>query len=104
MTLKFQDLGDEDLSLMVYNDASFGGSQGAHNKFLVSTSNGVVSPKCWNSKRVRTVRNIITAEILAMADSIDKCVYLASLYTEILIGQTKQILLPLICVTDCRSL
>ena len=109
VSLKFQHLGEEKLSL-VFSDSSLGnlsdgGTQGGYFIALVGKG-GRFSPLCWTSKRVRrVVRSSLAGETLAMADAIDAGIFLSTLYTELTSGRTDNTLvLPLVCVTDCKSL
>ena len=108
LTLKFQPLKGE-MSLVVFTDASFGNlpngaTQGGYLVLLVGDG-GQFSPICWNSKKVRrVVRSTLAGETLAMAEGIDVGVYLAAMYTELNSGVPKPESLPLICITDNRSL
>ena len=47
---------------------------------------------------------IFAAETLSMADAIDVAIFIRTLYAEINTGKVNSKLLPLICVTDCKSL
>lgn len=108
-TLRFQHLGEAPLSLVVFSDASLGnlpdgGSQGGYLILLVGEQ-GKFSPICWNSKRIRrVVRSTLAAETLALADGIDTALYVSALYTELTSGAPDVQKLPLVCVTDCKSL
>ena len=107
--LKFQHLGDSDLSLVVYSDASLGnlvdgGTQGGHVILLVGQG-GRCSPIHWSSKRIRrVVRSTLAGETLAMADGIDDGIFFATLYAELTVGKPDPKVLPICCVTDCKAL
>lgn len=107
--LNFLYVGDSDLQLVVFSDASFanlkdGGSQGGHFIALMGQS-GRFSPICWKSKRIRrVVRSTLAAETLSLADGIDSCVFLATLYAEITRGVPSPDVLPIVCFVDNRSL
>lgn len=110
VTLKFQNLGNEDfLRLVVFSDASMGnlpdgGTQGGHLIVLMG-EDGRFSPICWQSKRIRrVVRSTLAGETLALADGIDNAIFLSSLYSELSTGTIKQHTLPVMCVTDNYSL
>ena len=110
VVLKFQSLGeDENLQLLVFSDSSHGnlydgGTQGGH-FIALSGINGLFSPLTWQSKRIRRiVRSTLAAETLAMTDAVDNAVFLASLYTELYFGNATPKQLPIICITDCKSL
>ena len=60
---------------------------------------------CWKSKRIRkVVRSTLAAETLAMAYWIDLGVFLATLFCELAYGVADPQLLPIMCITDCKSL
>ena len=110
VTLKFQNLGDDDsLKLVVFSDASMGnlpdgGTQGGHLIVLMGKE-GIFSPVCWQSKmNRRVVRSTLAGETLALADGIDHAIFLSSLYSELTTGKVTQGILPVICVTDNYSL
>ena len=109
MSLKYQYLGDNELSLMVFSDASLGnlkdgGSQGGYLILLVG-DDGMFSPIWWSSRKIkRVVRSTLAAETLSMADAIDVAIFIRTLYAEINTGKVDSKLLPLVCVTDCKSL
>jgi len=108
LTLKFQPLKGE-VSLVIFTDASFGnlpdgGTQGGYLVLLVGEG-GKFSPICWNSKRVRrVVRSTLAGETLAMSEGVDVGIYLAAMYTELNCGAPKSENVPLVCITDNRSL
>ena len=92
VTLKFQNLGDDDsLKLVVFSDASMGnlpdgGTQGGHLIVLMGKE-GIFSPVCWQSKRIRrVVQSTLAGETLALADGIDHAIFLSSLYSELTTG------------------
>ena len=109
MTLRFQPLGDKNLSLLIYSDASLGnlvdgGTQGGYVILLVG-EDGKFSPISWSSKKIRrVVRSTLAGETLACADAVDEGMFLSSLYAELTTGTADPKLLPLVCVTDCKSL
>lgn len=109
VSLKFQHLGNSELSLTVFSDASMGnltdgGTQGGYLSLLTGEK-GKFSPIAWNSKRVRrVVRSTLAGETLAMAEAIDTAVYLSMLLSELWTGVPDPCLIPLTCVTDCKSL
>ena len=92
VTLKFQYLGkDGSLKLVVFSDSSMGnlpdgGTQGGHLILLMGES-GRFSPICWQSKRIRrVVRSTLAGETLALADGIDNAIFLATLFSELTVG------------------
>lgn len=93
----------------MYADSSLGNvggssTQGGYLIFLVGL-NQHFSPICWSSRKVRrVVRSTIAGETLAMVDAIDTAIYLANLFTEIQYGKADPKLVPIVCITDCRSL
>lgn len=96
VSLNFQYLGrDSVLKMIVFSDASFGklsdgGTQGGHFITLMG-ENGKFSPLSWQSKRVkRVVRSTLAGETLAMSDSIDNAIFLATLFSELTTGGNKQ--------------
>ena len=107
--LKLHNLGSGQLSLLVYTDASLGnlpggGTQGGYIIFLANEK-GKVIPICWNSKKIRrVVRSTLAGETLAMAEGIDVAIFVSTLFTELTKGTPAPDGLPLICVTDCKSL
>lgn len=110
VTLKFQHLGkDSALQLVVFSDSSMGnlpdgGTQGGHLIMLMG-EDGRFSPICWQSKRIRrVVRSTLAGETLALADGIDNAIFLATLYSELTVGDCKHRGLPIICITDNHSL
>ena len=50
------------------------------------------------------VRNTLAGETLAMADGTDVAFYISTLFSELTSGKPDSNLLPLVCVTDCKSL
>ena len=76
------------LKLLVFCDASYanlnnGGSQGGYIIFI-SGSNGKIAPACWSSRRLRRVcRSTLSAETLAMIESIDASVWIYNILYEI---------------------
>ena len=108
VVLRFQPLKGK-LTLVLYADASFanlpdGGTQGGYLVLLVDES-GHFSPICWNSRKVRrVVRSTLAGETLAMADGIDVSIFIAALYTELNTGTPQPEIMPIVCVTDNRSL
>ena len=110
MTLKYQFLGDNNnLRLMVFSDAALGnlpdgGSQGGYLILLVGDS-GKFSPIWWNSKKIRrVVRSTLAAETISMSEAVDMSVFLATLFAELTIGRPQSNIIPIVCVTDCKSL
>jgi hypothetical protein len=105
VTLKFQNLGASQLQLVVFSDASLGnlpdgGTQGGHFIVLMG-QDGLFSPLCWQSKRIRrVVRSTLAGETLALADGIDNAIFLSTLYKELMLEE----LLPIRCVVDNHSL
>ena len=87
VTLKFPRLKDP-LHLQTFCDASYanlsnGGSQGGMFVFLADKE-GQVAPLSCTSKRLRRVcRSTISAETMAMLDSIDTCIWLRHIIEEI---------------------
>ena len=75
--------------LLAYSDASYanlpdGSSQGGYIVFLADNQ-GNISPITWASRKLRRVcRSTITAETMAMLDTIDLCVWLFSMFKEVL--------------------
>jgi hypothetical protein len=106
--LKFQHVGN-DVQLIVFSDASLGnlpdgGTQGGHFIILLG-DNGLFSPICWQSKRIRrVVRSTLAGETLALSDGIDNCIFLGNLYSELTTGQIQHGLIPITCVIDNYSL
>ena len=109
MSLKFQNLG-KNSDLVVFSDASLGnlpngGSQGGYLILLVNNNSGEFSPIWWNSKKIRrVVRSTLAAETLAMTEGIDMAIFIATLFAEITYGKAKPQVMPITCVTDCKSL
>ncbi|CAB3976891.1 Hypothetical predicted protein [Paramuricea clavata] len=106
VSLKFQNLGFKDLHLLVYSDASHGNaeedhSQGGQIVFLVE-GEGKCIPICWTSKRIRR-RSTLAAETLSMVDGIDLGIFLATLFCDLYYGVADSTLLPIKCITDCKS-
>ena len=87
-TLHYSDLQSPSY-LLAYSDASYanlpdGGSQGGYIVFLADKL-GQLSPITWTSKKLRRVcRSTITAETMAVLDTIDTCAWLASMFREVL--------------------
>ena len=109
VTLKFQNLGDDDsLKLVVFSEASMGnlpdsGTQGGH--LIVLMGKEGFSHVCWQLKRIRRVIwSTLAGETLALADGIDHAIFLSSLYSELTTGNLTQGILPVICVTGNYSL
>lgn len=108
LTLKFQPVS-EPLQLTVFSDASFGnlpdgGTQGGY-LILLANESGQFSPICWGSRKLRRiVRSTLAGETLALSDAIDVGVYLSHLYAEITGGIADSTHLPLVCVSDNKSL
>ena len=94
---------------MVYTDASLGnlddgGTQGGYIIFLANEEGDIV-PICWSSKKVhRVVRSTLAGETLAMAEGIDEAIFIATLFMEITTGNATTDGLPIVCMTDCKSL
>ena len=110
VTLKFLHLGkDGSLKLVVFSDSSMGnlpdgGTQGGH-LILLMGENGRFSPICWQSKRIRrVVRSTLAGETLALADGIDNAIFLATLFSELTVGDCKHRGLPIVCVTENHPL
>ena len=89
-------------------DASFGnlpdgGTQGGYIIFLANEKGKVIP--IWNSKKIRrVVRSTLAGETLAMAEGIDMAIFVSTLLTELTRGTPATDGLPLICMTDCKSL
>ena len=94
--------------IVVYTDASLGnlpdgGSQGAYLIFLVG-ENGKSNLVSWQSKRLKRVaRSSLTAETIGMSDAIDAAIYIASLYSDLMFGNSSKVL-PIEILTDNKSL
>lgn len=107
--LKFQNLGQRDLHLLICSDASLGttadnGSQGGHLVVLLGEDERCI-PICWKSNRIRRfMRSTLAGETLAMADGIDLGIFLAILFCDLAYGVADPQLLPIKCVADCKSL
>nr|XP_020481208.1 uncharacterized protein LOC109975033 [Monopterus albus] len=109
VTLNFQHLGkDIALKMIVFSDTSFGnlsegGTQGGH-LILLMGKNWKFSPLTWQSKRVkRIVRSRFAGETLALSDGMDNAVFPATLFSELITGDTEHAP-PIICITDNHSL
>ena len=95
--------------MVVFSDSSLGnlpdgGTQGGH-LVMIMGKDGCFCPLTWQSKRIRrVVRSTLAGETLAMADAIDSGIFLATLFKEITKGYAKPEKLPIICLTDNRSL
>lgn len=76
--------------MVVFSDASFGnlqdgGTQGGHLIVLMG-ENGKFSPLSWQSKRVkRIVRSTLAGETLALSDGIDNALFMATLFSELML-------------------
>lgn len=110
LSLKFQQLGpSECLQFVVFSDASLGnladgGSQGGYLVLLVGES-GRFSPIWWNSRKIRrVVRSTLAAETLSLSEGVDMAIFIATLFSELMCGGTNKLNVPLVCVTDCKSL
>ena len=108
--LKYQHLGsDSELKLVTYSDASFGnlpdgGTQGGSLVMLMGENNKF-SLLFWQSKRIRRiVKSTLAGETLAMTDSIDNAVFVATLFAELYTGKADPRKLYITCVTDNHSL
>jgi hypothetical protein len=108
VALKFQHVGEGKLFLVVFSDASLanlpdGSTQGGQ-IILLMGEDGRFSPLTWSSRRIRrVVRSTLSGETIAMADGIDTGVFLATLIGELTIGRPEPKCIPLICVTDSKS-
>ena len=104
--LHFPCLNPDNVSLMVYSDASFnnlpkGGSQGAHIVFLKDDTNRCC-PIAWSSSKVkRVVRSTLAAETLALADGYSTGEYLQKLLGNIFPSVNKK---KITAITDNKSL
>ena len=108
--LKFQHLGENhDLKLMVFSDAAMGnladgGSQGGYIILLVG-ERGKFSPIWWSSKKIRrVVHSTLAAETISMTEAVDMAIFISTLFSEITSGKPNPGRLPIICITDCKSL
>ena len=108
VTIKFQKLGNgSDIKVLIFSGSSLrnlpdGGTQGGHFIVLIG-KNGRISPITWQSKRIwRVVRSTLAAQTLAMADTIYNGVFLTSLFSELMTGDTNPE--NIVCLTDCHSL
>ena len=109
LSLKFQPLGrDEELHLMVFSDAAIGnlldgGSQGGYIILLVGES-GKFSI-WWSSKKIRhIVHSTLAAETISMSEAIGIAIFISTLFSELTTGKPDPHELPIICITDCKSL
>ena len=110
VTLKYQHLGnDSSLKLVTFSDASLGnlpdgGTQGGGFIVLMGEQ-GLFSPLWWQSKRIRrVVKSTLAGETLALTEGIDNSVFIATLFTELYLGHTDPTWLPIVCITDNKSL
>lgn len=97
-----------DLSLVVFSDASLGNlpDGGTQRGSLIALMGkaGKFSTMFWQSKKIRRmVRSTLAGETLAMSNSIDNAMFLATVYSELNTGKANLNTLPLICVTDNHS-
>ena len=101
LTLKYHYLKGK-LGLLLYTDSSLG--KGA--QFICIKGEGEeINPIWWSSKKIcRIVRSSLAGETIALADGIDMCIFLATLYTELEEGKPCPEKLPVVCRIDCRSL
>ena len=104
VSLKFKKLISP-LHLLSYCDASFanlpdGSSQGGMLIFMAD-DHGNTSPLFWSSRKLRRVcRSTLTAETMAMLDTVDSCVWLSHIINEICDDELKTTIIR----TDCMSL
>jgi len=95
------------LTIECFSDASFGnldsgGSQGGYIVFIVD-SEGRRCPVTWQSKRVRrVVKSTLAAETLALLDSAEAGIYIATLLAECLNVPVESFVVK--CFVDNRSL
>ena len=89
VTLKFHNLGDlEKSSIVCFSDAAFtnlknGGSQGAFIIFLYG--NNKYAPIAWTSRKLkRVVKSTLSAETLALVESLETCFMIKSLLVELI--------------------
>ena len=108
--LKYQHLGnDSSIYILAFTDASLGNlddgaTQGGHFIALCG-ENGYISPLIWQSKRIRrVVRSTLAGETLALAEGMDCAIFLATLYSELTTGTADPKIIPIICMTDNKSL
>ena len=106
LTLAFPKLDLQNVKVKCYSDASYGklhdgGSQGG--LYVELTSNDLVAPIAWQSKRInRVVDNVMAAEALAMKEALNTGFLVRALLSELLNRKSQDI--PLEAVTDSKSL
>ncbi|XP_018008572.1 uncharacterized protein LOC108666247 [Hyalella azteca] len=108
VVVQYPKLRDQNqLTIECYSDASFGnlkdgGSQGGHVIFIVD-SDGKRCPVTWQYKRLRrVVKSTLAAETLALLDSAEAGVYIATLLAECLNLSVGDFVVK--CFVDNRSL
>ena len=110
--MKFSHLGQLDnLSFQVYADASLGNleynseTKSVMGSFVcLANDNLKVSPLSWKSKLIdKVAEDIKSAETLALESSLDDCIYLASMLSELYTGSSKN-KLPIYLNEDSKGL
>ena len=105
LTLKYSKLDFSNVSLVAFCDAAYGNlkdgsSQGAYIIFLVS-KDGKCCPLTWMSKKIKQiVKSSLAGECWSMIEAIETC-ELMEIMLRVITNSEK---IPIICVTDCRSL
>ena len=106
LTMKYSKLDVRNVSLVSFCDAAYGNlkdgsSQGAYIIFLVSKKNGKCCPLTWQSIKIkRIVKSSLAGESWSMIEAIETCEVMEIRLREIMNSNK----IPIICVTDCRSL
>ena len=94
------------MKIISYSDAAFANveqcySQGGHIVFLSSNA-GVHAPIAWQSRKLkRVVKSTLSAETMALLESIEHCCLIKATLLEILGSSTK---IPILCYVDSKSL
>ena len=110
VSLKYRHLKDNSpLKLIAFSDASLGnlkdGATQGGNFIVLMGNDGHFSPLSWQSKRIRrVVRSTLAGETLALTESMDTAIFLATLYSELSTGIADPKSIPITCVVDNKSL
>ena len=110
VSLKYRHLKDNfPLKLVAFSDASLGnlkdGATQGGNFIVLMGNDGHFSPLSWQSKRIRrVVRSTLAGETLALTESLDTAIFLATLYSELSTGIADSKSIPITCVVDNKSL
>lgn len=104
------DLGKSELKIIVYSDASLGNlpnrkDSGRGYMVFLYNNEGIANVLSWSASKVkRRVHSVFGAETLGFTDAISAAIYIRQIISEILYGNPRSHIIPVIGMVDSKQL